>query len=209
MPKFLDYPLRGLKYLLLGFFVYVIFTMTADSLRTFLESPYNQIADIKMYYFFADISSLSLVVIGVLFLLSFLFPHFWCRYLCPYGALLGIFSLASPQKIHRNLDSCIDCGRCAKTCPHRIKVDKVKTVISDECTTCMSCVDSCPAADTLYLKSAITRKRISFRAVAIVLAALYFAIVGIGIISGNWGNDIPIEKYLEYHKNIHIYDHPR
>ena len=159
MPKVLDYPLRSLKYLLLGFFVNAIFlSMTAVALKYFLDSPYNIISDVKMYYFFANISQFSLIVIAVLMLLSIVFRNFWCRYLCPYGALLGIFSLLSPLKIKRNKESCIDCNLCAKACPSFIKVDKVSTVISDECSTCMSCVDACPVKNTLELKPILVIK---------------------------------------------------
>ena len=79
-----------------------------------------------MYYFFAEITPFALTVIVGLVLLSLLIRGFWCRYLCPYGALLGILSLLSPQKIKRNPTTCIDCGKCAKVCPSFIKVDKVR-----------------------------------------------------------------------------------
>jgi len=126
LPTFLDYPLRSLKYLLLGFFVYSIFFLMSDTaMQAFLDSPYNQVADIKMYYFFADISRTALVVITILFLGSIFIRNFWCRYLCPYGALLGVVGLISPNKIQRNVDSCIDCAKCAKACPSFIKVDKL------------------------------------------------------------------------------------
>ena len=122
-PRWLDLVLRSLKYLLLGFFVYsIFFLMTGAALESFLDSPYNRVADIRMYYFFADISRFALIVISVLMLLSIVIRHFWCRYLCPYGALLGIASLVSPNKIRRNTESCIDCAKCAKVCPSRIKV---------------------------------------------------------------------------------------
>ncbi len=94
LPKFLDYPLRSLKYLILLFFAYAIFTMSALSLQAFLDAPYNIMSDVKMYYFFAKISQFSLLVIGALFLLSIVIRNFWCRYLCPYGALLGIFFIS-------------------------------------------------------------------------------------------------------------------
>ena len=69
LPKLLDYSLRSLKYLLLGFFVYsIIFLMTDMAVKDFLEGPYNVMADVKMYYFFADISRFSLIVLSILFL---------------------------------------------------------------------------------------------------------------------------------------------
>jgi len=210
MPKFFDYPLRSIKYLLLGFFVYAIFfSMTAVALKYFLDSPYNVISDVKMYYFFANISQFALIVIAVLIGLSVIFRNFWCRYLCPYGAFLGLFSLLSPLKIKRNKKSCIDCNLCAKACPSFIKVDKVKTVISDECSTCMSCVDVCPVKDTLQLKPVFSKKTFSKKWLAAAIVGIYFVIISIGMIAGKWQNNIPREEYLDLYKNINSIEHIR
>ena len=210
LPRFLDFPLRSLKYLLLAFFIYAIFiSMTALSLKYFLDSPYNIMADVKMYHFFANISRFALIVIGVLFLLSIVIRNFWCRYLCPYGALLGIASLISPNKIKRDPVSCIDCGLCAKACPSNIKVDKKINVFSDECSTCLRCVDACPVADTLDVKSLITKKKISKTKVAIGIAIIYLIIISIGMLTGNWQSRTTKEEYLYYYKNLESLGHPR
>jgi polyferredoxin len=210
LPKFLDYPLRSLKYLMLGFLVYsVIFLMTPIAVKYFLDSPYNIVADIKMYYFFANISRTSLIVISVLFVLSIFIRNFWCRFLCPYGALLGIFSLLSPNKIQRNTTSCIDCGLCNKACPSFIKVDKIKTVISDECSTCLNCVDVCPVKDTLNLNSLIVKKKkLNKKFVAIGIVGIFMIVTGIGMISGNWQNQVSKEEYLIHYKYMNNYGHP-
>ena len=52
LPTWLDLPLRSLKYLLLAFFFFVIFTMTAQDLGDFLLSPFSIVADVKMLNFF-------------------------------------------------------------------------------------------------------------------------------------------------------------
>ena len=209
VPGFLDYPLRSLKYLLLGFFLYsIFFAMSTVALQAFLDSPYNIVADVKMYYFFADISQFALIVIGVLFLLSIVIRNFWCRYLCPYGALLGLLSFLSPTRIKRNPVSCIDCGKCAKACPSRIKVDKVNSVFSDECTSCMNCVDVCPVAETLELKTTVGNHRVTKRWVAIGVIAIFLVITGLGIFTGRWQNTVTTEQYIEYQKNVAAYGHP-
>lgn len=210
LPKLLDYPLRSLKYLLLGFLVYsVVFVMTDVALKAFLDSPYNQVADVKMYYFFANISQTALIVIAVLFVLSIVIRNFWCRFLCPYGALLGIFSLLSPNKIQRNSSSCVDCGLCNKACPSFIKVDQVKTVISDECTTCLNCVDVCPVKNTLELKTLLPKRiRIPKRIVAIGVVSIFMLITGFAMVSGKWQNKITKEEYLDHYKIMNSYGHP-
>ncbi len=90
--KWLDIPLRSLKYVLLGLFVWVIGGMTADQIAAFINSPYYRISDAKMLQFFTQMTALTAVVLLVLLTLSVFIKNFWCRYLCPYGALLGIFS---------------------------------------------------------------------------------------------------------------------
>jgi len=209
LPRWLDYPLRSIKYLLLGFFAYsIFFLMTAASLKAFLDTPYNVVSDIKMYYFFADISRFSLVVIAALFLFSIVVRNFWCRYLCPYGALLGIVSLLSLHKIKRNVASCTDCGLCAQVCPSSIKVDKVKTVISDECTACLSCVNVCPVENTLELTLVTTKKVVNRKQVAIGVVGLFMLITGLAMVTGNWQNDITIDEYLQHQESVQGLGHP-
>ncbi|STI86898.1 putative electron transport protein [Escherichia coli] len=105
--------------------------------------------DVKMLDFFRHMGTATLISVTVLLIASLFIRHAWCRYLCPYGALMGVVSLLSPFKIRRNAESCIDCGKCAKNCPSRIPVDKLIQVRTVECTGCMTCVESCPVASTL------------------------------------------------------------
>ena len=52
LPRWIDIPLRTLKYLLLGFLLYSVFLlMDINSVKAFLDSPYNQIADLKCIIF--------------------------------------------------------------------------------------------------------------------------------------------------------------
>lgn len=208
VPRWLDYPLRGVKYFLLGFFALAIFTMTAASLHAFLGGNYNRMADIKMYLFFADLSKTAAIVLTILAICSIFFRGFWCRYLCPYGALLGIIGLLSPHKIKRNPDTCTDCGKCAAVCPAFIKVDQVKTVISDECVSCLNCVDVCPIADTLNVQNVITRRKRSKRVMALAIVGLFLCILAVARISGNWDNGVPVEQYLYHYPYIESYGHP-
>ncbi len=208
LHKLIDYPLRAIKYLLLAFFVFAIFSMTETTLEVFLNDTYNIAADIKMYYFFAEISRFSLIVIGVLFFLSIFIRNFWCRYLCPYGALLGLIGFISPNKIKRNTVSCVDCGLCANVCPSFINVDKVKTVISDECTSCLNCIDVCPVADTLEVKNIFGEKKVSKKNIAFGIVLLFVSITGLGIITGHWRNNVTKEEYLFIHKNLDAIGHP-
>ncbi|HKI76989.1 MAG TPA: 4Fe-4S binding protein [Ignavibacteriaceae bacterium] len=209
LPKLIDYPLRSLKYLLLAFFVYAIFfLMTVTSIKFFLDSPYNIVADLKMYHFFADISRFALIVIGSLVLLSIFIKNFWCRFLCPYGAFLGLLSFLSPNKIKRNPVSCIDCGLCNKACPSNIKVDSVKTVWSDECTSCLNCVDACPVADTLDVKSLISKKKVSKKSIAIAVVAIFMAVTGFAMFTGHWQNNVTKNEYLIHYKYMNSYGHP-
>jgi len=205
-PKWLDIPLRGLKYILLGLFVWFAGAMTAESIQAFLSSPYGLVADVKMLDFFRHMSQTAAIVIGVLVVGSMLVPNMWCRYLCPYGALMGIAALASPLRIRRVPSACIDCAKCAKACPSNLPVDRLVQIRSAECLGCMECVAVCPAEGALYLG---TKKRaVSPAFVAAAVAAVFLCAVGLARVTGHWHSPIPEHVYKVLIPEVASLGHP-
>ncbi len=210
--RWLDYPLRSLKYLLLLFFAWaVLVQMDLFSLKQFIYSPYNKVADIKMLYFFTKIDAFALWTLTILIAASLIIKNFWCRYLCPYGALLGFLSMFSPVKVTRTVETCTDCEACTDACPHSIKVHTHLRVISDECTACGLCIASCPEEDTLDLK--ISKKSRAIPTWAFGVTVLLFFLFGtlIARITGHWQNGISDQEYMRRIQEINspVYDHNR
>lgn len=215
-PRWLDIILRSLKYLLLGFFLYLIVPMPVREIQGFLMSPYGLIADVKMLNFFRNIGEITLISVIALTIGSLFIQNLWCRYLCPYGALLGLFSLLSPFKVRRNVDSCIDCGKCAKACPSRIPVDRLIQVRTVECTACMSCVESCPAKDTLVFS--VTRPKgqpgstrsfgLSGMGITLLLTLILGGTIGYAKLAGHWDTPLPEQYYQRLIPDSQMLGHP-
>ncbi|MBU1002135.1 MAG: 4Fe-4S binding protein [Proteobacteria bacterium] len=179
------------KYLLLGFFVWITWMqMDVPSIRQFLTGSYNLTADARMLDFFLAPSTIALTVLGVLALLALIVPSFWCRALCPYGALLGLASMLSPLAVHRAQDKCIDCGKCNQACPSGIDVKTKDRVGSPECIGCMQCVGACPVEGCLEARIA-GRWRVSPLLVLAAAAALLLAAWALAEATGHWDNAIP------------------
>jgi len=207
LPRWVDLPLRGLKYVLLGLFVYAVGSMSAAALAAFLSSPYGLIADVKMLYFFRFLGSTALITLLSLALLSLLIKNFWCRYLCPYGALMGLVALPSPARIRRNPDVCIDCTKCARACPALLPVDRLASVRSAECTGCLECVAVCPAAGALEF-SLPKRRKIPAWALAAGIAVVFLGTVGIAKLSGHWDTHLSNDVYYRLITRINDFTHP-
>jgi len=189
VPKLLDTLLMLPKYLLLFFFAKVIlWDMPPMAARLFLESPYWAVSDVKMLHFFTGISGTALFVVAVLCLLSVFLKNFWCRYLCPYGAWLGLFSLLSPAHIRRDEAVCTGCGACSRACPSRIAVAQKKRVLSAECTGCLGCVQRCPEPGALAMRWATLR--FSGFHFALTVLAVFAIGVGAGMLSGHWQSSL-------------------
>jgi polyferredoxin len=218
LVRWADILLRGVKYLLLGFFLFVIGAMSAEALQGFMNTPYGLVADVKMLNFFRDIGETAAIVIGVLVLGSMLVQNFWCRYLCPYGALMGLVSLLSPVKIRRDEEACIDCGKCARACPAGLAVDQLIQIRSAECTACLACVASCPAQDALQFALAPrrapvpaqrwVRRALGPAAVTAILAYIFFGLVLFARATSHWQTNIPRAVYSDLVPRANQLSHP-
>jgi NAD-dependent dihydropyrimidine dehydrogenase PreA subunit len=207
LPRLLDLPLRSLKYLLLAFFLHAVFLqMSPGAVADFLDSPYNRVADVKMLLFFERLSPGGWRVLLVLAALSVFVPWSWCRYLCPYGALLGGLSLLSPLKVTRHAPSCIDCGLCTKACPARLPVARLSRVRSDECSACLSCVAACPVPRALRVESP-SPWRLALRpaAFAALVVGVFLGGTLLARAAGLWQNAISDEEYA---RRIRAIDSP-
>jgi polyferredoxin len=207
LPRGLDIPLRGLKYLLLGLFLYAVGSMSVPAIRAFLDGPYGIVADVKMLNFFRYLGLTGGIVLAGIVVASVFVQNFWCRYLCPYGALMGLAALASPLRIRRDPDECIDCAKCAKACPSALPVDQLITIRSAECIGCLQCVAECPAAGALFL-SAPQRKRVPAWAVAAGALALFAGAYTYGQLSGHWTTTLPSRVYSELVPHANEFTHP-
>jgi polyferredoxin len=233
LPRWLDIPLRALKYLLLAFFVYVVATMSAEGLQQFLLAPFGIIADVKMLNFFRHMGVIGVAVVTTLVLLSVMIKNVWCRFLCPYGALMGLVSTLSPVKIRRDAAACIDCNKCSHACPSHLPVAQLLQVRSAECTGCLSCIAACPAenalnfalpphhtptrplsadaspaAQSLALSNARWHHRIlQPRTVVVVLAILFFGLVGLARATNHWQTHLPRALYQQLVPHADDYKH--
>lgn len=194
IPVFI--PVWIIKYVLLGFFIYaVFFAMDLRSIQSFIISPYNIVSDYKMLKLFAPPSMTTIIVVSAIVLLTLVFNNFWCKYLCPYGALLGLVSVLSPVKIKRDAATCTDCKSCRQACPSSINVHKKDIVYNPDCNLCQECVKHCPVDKCL---STTLVKRNNYIPAAVL--ALFLIIIGTAMLTGHWESAIPNEMYSRFMK---------
>lgn len=212
-PRWLDIPLRSLKYLLLAFFVWATWVaMDVAAVRAFLDSPYNRVADVKMGLFFASASRVTIAVLGVLVVGSVLIRDLWCRYLCPYGALLGFFGRLAPFKVTRDPATCTDCRKCTKVCPARLPVHAMTRVASVECTSCQDCVAACPVRDCLAVRLAPAPRPLPLLRPALAVAVALAVYLGVTLsfrAAGHWRSSVGEAEYAARlpHLDSPLYTH--
>jgi MauM/NapG family ferredoxin protein len=84
----------------------------------------------------------ALLVFAVLFL-GMIRRRFWCRNLCPAGALIALFSM---RPLFRRVvsENCTHCGKCVRTCPMAAISRDFMSTAHSECVTCLQCQEVCP-----------------------------------------------------------------
>lgn len=195
LPVWLDAALRSAKYLLLSFFIYSIaVSMSPEAMNAFIASDYHKMADVRMLDFFMHISPFALGFILCLLIISIVLKNPFCRYLCPYGALLGLVAIPSPLSVTRNTERCVSCGACSQVCPSEIDVMHKKRVVTPECIGCWRCVSHCRFNQALSIR-AFGRFDVPGLLFALLLVFLFWGGTAVGKLSGHWYTDLSLQEY--------------
>lgn len=149
MPKKLDSKLR---YFRIIFLVWVVF-MTARSGTIVFSNidPYYALFN----FWTSEVAVTGMIALFVIMGLSLFIERPWCKYACPYGALLGFFNKFNLFKIKRNEATCISCDLCTHNCPMNIDVANASEIKDLQCIRCFECTseNSCPVTETVVIET--------------------------------------------------------
>lgn len=141
-----DRILKSVKYVILIFILIFIWTLGISAINNL--NPWNafaQIANFKdaIFTYTLGFVVLALIAVGAMFI-----ERFFCRYLCPLGAVFSIVSKLKLFKINKPNEKCGKCRLCTNKCSMGIELYKVNKVNSGECIACLKCLDVCPRKNT-------------------------------------------------------------
>ena len=169
-----DKVLKYFKYVILVFLIVFVWTFGSE---LFLNaSPWDAFA------YITDLpEAFGLLAAGFVLLLfitvgSLFVERFFCRYLCPLGAVFAIVSRISVIKLKMPKDSCRSCTGCTKACAMGLELKKMDRVRGGECINCMKCVEACPRKNAV--PSVMGKNMKAPLLIALVLiagAGIYFA----------------------------------
>lgn len=147
VPKKIDQILRYLRYVVLGLVVY----QTAITVKLVFQDydPYFALFN----FFTNEVALTAYAILGITLAASLFIERPWCKYACPYGAVLGLSNIIRVFQIRRKEETCISCGKCDDVCPMNIQVSQTTTVRSHQCIGCHQCTseNQCPISDTVII----------------------------------------------------------
>ena len=138
-----DAWLRSLKYLVLA----VILLASTFA----IYPPLRDICPARAFFSFQLTTPLLWSVLIAFVITSMANRRFWCKYLCPLGAILAPFNKIAPLRLVLNQVSCTNCRRCDSACPMDIP-DLTNNLRSAECIECLECQEACNEEDALELR---------------------------------------------------------
>jgi polyferredoxin len=137
--------------LITRFYSFVLYPLVLLISNLFLETfspvfPFINLERLAFIRFSVPRFNTNLFVAGLvlaIFLLGVIRPRFWCRNLCPSGAVFALFSLR-PLLRRRVSEKCNGCGKCLRACPMGAIGKDIVTTAHTECITCLQCQEVCP-----------------------------------------------------------------
>ncbi|HEX2856163.1 MAG TPA: 4Fe-4S binding protein [Propionibacteriaceae bacterium] len=148
VPRRADRIMRYGRFLVLGLVVYA----SVHTARLWFADydPYATLFGLGPLLEFDAAAMWPALVITVLVLAaSLLVERFWCRYLCPLGAVFSLVGHLSFLRIRRTPSACTACTLCDRTCPVGLAPSRAEPFVSTDCVGCMDCVATCPVKGAL------------------------------------------------------------
>lgn len=102
--------------------------------------------------------NLKFMILLVTILLSIFTFRPFCKWVCPLGAIYGLFNKIALVNLNFDRDKCISCGKCKKAC--KMDIDVREDQNSPECIRCGMCIDSCPVDALCYNCDLVKKKEI-------------------------------------------------
>jgi polyferredoxin len=138
------------------------------------------------------------LIVAILFM-NRIVPRFWCRALCPLGAMLGLLSRFTLLGMRKTHEKCTDCNLCLAHCQGADSPEGGKKHRRDECHLCLNCEAACPEGVIAWswmpnLRSSQNSPRLDRRRALVSAAAGAAAIPALRI--GNWPDRAYSEKVI-------------
>ena len=136
------------KWLRLG--KYALFLTTTILSFWLLGYLYFSLCPVMIMAGSTSITWLGALVVVVIVIGSIFTMRFWCRYLCPYAALMNCVQFLGKKigikrsKIYRNLEVCNDCRCCEYNCQMNIEITETEYIEDFNCVYCLNCIKACP-----------------------------------------------------------------
>lgn len=145
IPERFDAVMKYLKYGILGFITAGVWILALPVDSSF--SPwgvFGMLVSGNLSVVPRAIPTVGFVLLLAIAAGSLFVERFFCRYLCPLGALFAVASGKRLYKVRRRSDTCTNCGLCTRTCSMGIRIPEKDAVVSGECIQCMQCLAVCP-----------------------------------------------------------------
>ncbi|MCB2294443.1 FMN-binding protein [Clostridium algoriphilum] len=141
-----DAALKYVKYIVLLLLIVVVWTMGSTILET--TSPWDAFAQISDFPQVLSDYSIGFILLLLITVGAFFVERFFCRYLCPLGAVFNIFSRIGILKIKKSSDKCGKCKLCTNSCSMALPLYKVESICGGDCINCFKCIETCPRNNT-------------------------------------------------------------